>query len=69
MLFLQAASAGMVPAPKAQFLTVKEAAAFLRINPNTLYRQLKHSRVPGAFRIGADWRIDMKVYLAAMRKK
>jgi excisionase family DNA binding protein len=41
-----------------RFLTVNEACDFLRIARNTLYRALRDHRLPGAFRVGSDWRID-----------
>jgi excisionase family DNA binding protein len=44
---------------KPQLLTVKEAAAYLRVSRSTIYRLLKRKKLPGAFRIGTDWRIDM----------
>lgn len=38
-------------------LTVEEAAALLRVHKSTIYRLLKAQRLPGAFRVGSDWRI------------
>ena len=38
-------------------MTVKEAAEFLRVHRSTIYRLLQHGILPGAFRIGADWRV------------
>lgn len=42
--------------PQQKFLTVKEAAAILRISENTLYRQLHQGNLPG-LRIGRQWRV------------
>jgi excisionase family DNA binding protein len=38
-------------------MTVKEAAAYLRVHRSTIYRLLQRKSLPGAFRIGSDWRI------------
>jgi len=38
-------------------LTVKEVAEYLRIHPITLYRLLEKDKVPGAFKIGNQWRL------------
>lgn len=36
-------------------LTVKDAAAMLRVHPCTIYRLVRDRQLPG-FRIGGDWR-------------
>ncbi|HZP46294.1 MAG TPA: helix-turn-helix domain-containing protein [Candidatus Binataceae bacterium] len=36
-------------------MTLKELAAYLRVNPTTIYRLAKRKQIPG-FKIGADWR-------------
>jgi excisionase family DNA binding protein len=41
----------------AQMLTVKEVAAFLRINRSTLYRMIQRGEIP-YFRVGYDYRFD-----------
>ena len=39
------------------FLTVNEAAEYLRVKPITMYKWLKKGLVPGAFKCGILWRI------------
>jgi excisionase family DNA binding protein len=36
-------------------MTVREAADYLRVHQNTIYRMLSKGEIP-AFRVGADWR-------------
>src|SRR5688572_21315303 len=46
-------------------LTVEEAAAFLKVDPVTVQRELKAKRLPGA-KVGRSWRIlksDLSDYL------
>jgi excisionase family DNA binding protein len=38
-------------------MTLTEVAQFLRIHPSTLYRLLKHRRIP-AFKMGSDYRFN-----------
>lgn len=38
-------------------MTVKECAAFLKVEKSTMYRLLKRNAIP-AFRIGSDWRFN-----------
>ena len=38
-----------------EIMTVEEVAAYLRVHQSTIYRMLKHHKMP-AFRMGADWR-------------
>lgn len=40
-------------------LTVKELADYLRVHPSTIYRLLKHGKLP-AFRVGSDWRFNIE---------
>jgi excisionase family DNA binding protein len=37
-------------------MTPEEAAQYLRVNPQTIYRLLRRGRLPGA-KIGHQWRI------------
>ena len=46
-----------MPNSNETILTVKEAAEYLRIHPITLYRLLEKDKVPGAFKIGNQWRL------------
>jgi excisionase family DNA binding protein len=45
------------PAPGSPFLTADEAAALLRVSRWVVYRALEAGRIPGARRIGKEWRI------------
>ena len=40
-----------------EIMTVEELSDYLRVHPSTVYRLLKHRRIPG-FKIGSDWRFD-----------
>lgn len=40
-------------------LTTKEAAAWLRIHPATLYRQARDGKIP-SFRMGSDYRFSVR---------
>jgi excisionase family DNA binding protein len=48
----------------AEFLTVDEAAALLRVSRATVYRLLRAKELPGAFRLGGagTWRIDKNTF-------
>lgn len=46
--------------PPPRILTVKEAADYLKVSPQTMYRLLQRRQIPG-FRVGSDWRIDREV--------
>ena len=50
-------------------LTVKEAAEYLRIHPITLYRLLEKDRVPGAFKIGNQWRLKKETIESQKKKR
>jgi len=39
-------------------MTVDEVAEFLRCHRLTVYRLLRRGQIPGAFRVGSDWRIS-----------
>ena len=40
-------------------MTVREVSAYLRVHPSTIYRLLKHRRIP-AFQVGSDWRFNIE---------
>jgi excisionase family DNA binding protein len=42
-----------------KILTLREVAEFLQVHPTTVYRLLKHGRIP-AFRVGSDWRFNLE---------
>jgi len=48
-------------------LTPQELADWDRCDVRTVRADLQASRIPGAYRRGASWRIDTAVYLAAKR--
>lgn len=39
-----------------EIMTVKELAEYLKIHPSTVYRLCYEKKIPGAFKIGTDWR-------------
>jgi excisionase family DNA binding protein len=41
-------------------MTVKEVAAYLHVHASTVYRALKHGRLP-AFKIGDSWRFNIEI--------
>jgi excisionase family DNA binding protein len=40
-------------------MNVREVAAYLHVHPSTIYRLLKHNRIP-AFHVGSDWRFNIE---------
>jgi excisionase family DNA binding protein len=40
-------------------MTVREVSAYLRVHPSTIYKLLKHNRIP-AFQVGSDWRFNIE---------
>ena len=51
-----------------RFLTIAEAAGLLRINRNTAYDWALHRRLPGAFRVGGQWRVCRDRLLGYVRE-
>lgn len=50
-----------------ELLTVADAAKYLRVHRSTVYRLLKDKSLPGAFRVGSDWRVRRDTLLDALR--
>lgn len=46
--------------PESKILTLEELATYLRVHRSTIYRLLKHKKLPGAFKIGSDWRFNLE---------
>lgn len=44
---------------QSKYLTVYELSKYLNIHKTTIYRMLKHGKLPG-FRIGSDWRFSLE---------
>jgi PAS domain S-box-containing protein/excisionase family DNA binding protein len=44
---------------KERLLTVKEVAAYLRVNQTTIYRLVRKSQIP-SFKVGGDWRFSIE---------
>ena len=44
------------------FLTVDEAAEYLRIHRLSIYRLLKSGALPGALKVGRVWRIPQSAF-------
>ena len=40
-------------------MTVEEAAHYLRVERQSIYRMLKKREIPGASKAGHEWRIDL----------
>jgi excisionase family DNA binding protein len=48
-----------------ELLTPEEAAEYLRVNPQTIYRLLRRGGIPGA-KVGHQWRLrrqDLETYI------
>jgi excisionase family DNA binding protein len=43
-----------------KLISVREAAKLLRIHRITLYRMLDKGQIPGAFKVGRVWRLDLE---------
>jgi excisionase family DNA binding protein len=47
-------------AGEGKIISVTEGAKFLRVHPITLYRMLEKGKIPGAFKLGRIWRLDLE---------
>jgi hypothetical protein len=45
--------------PKPKIVNIREAAEFLHVHPMRLFIMLRRGEVPGAFKIGLAWRVDL----------
>jgi excisionase family DNA binding protein len=52
-----------------ELLTVPEACDLLRLSPRTLYALAQGRKIPGARRIGQQWRFSRAALLAAFHKE
>jgi len=43
-----------------KIVSIREAAKFLQVHRVTLYRMLRRGRIPGAFKVGRVWRLDLE---------
>ena len=50
-----------------EMMTPDEAAAFLRVNRDVIYRRLRAKQLPG-FRVGHQWRIPKSELIARARE-
>jgi excisionase family DNA binding protein len=41
-----------------ELLTINETAALLKLSDRTVYEKLRRGRLPGAAKLGKEWRID-----------
>jgi excisionase family DNA binding protein len=39
-------------------MTVNELSTYLHVHKSTVYRLIKGGEIPGAFRMGSDWRFN-----------
>jgi excisionase family DNA binding protein len=44
-----------------EIMTIGEVAAWLHVHHTTLYRLASQGKIPGAFRVGSDWRFNRDV--------
>jgi excisionase family DNA binding protein len=52
-----------------RYATVEEAANYLRVERQTIYRMLSKGKLPGAFKVGSAWRIDLEELLRVLEAK
>jgi len=53
-----------------QLASVIEAARYLRIRPQTLYRMLERGEIPpGTFKVGSVWRLDLDELVGFLQKR
>lgn len=50
-------------------LIAREVAALLRCHVSTIYRLLKDRQLPGAFKIGSDWRFNREQVVEMIRRQ
>ena len=46
--------------------TIAEVAAYERVDPRTLRKAAEAGKVPGAFKRGRNYRVNVRTYLAAI---
>lgn len=46
------------------FITIKEACELLRLTDRTLYDLCRQGKLPGAAKVGGQWRLDREKLLA-----
>ena len=49
------------------FLTIQEAARLLRLGERTTYRLAREGELPGAVKLGNQWRVDREVLMGWVR--
>jgi excisionase family DNA binding protein len=52
-----------------RYATVEEAANYLRVERQTIYRMLIKGKILGAFKVGSVWRIDLDELLRFLEAK
>ncbi len=55
------------PESGAEYLTSEEAAAVLKIHPKTFVLWLEQGKVPGALKLGRNWRVTRADVLALLK--
>jgi excisionase family DNA binding protein len=48
--------------PEAEFLTIPEVAALLRIGERTTYDLARQGKLGGAVKVGSQWRVDRQAF-------
>ena len=49
----------MKKSERPSLVSVHDAAFYIRVAPGTIYRLLEKRELPGAFKIGRAWKIDL----------
>lgn len=52
-----------------RYATVEEAANYLRMERQAIYRILLEDKIPRAFKVGRVWRIDLDELMRFLEKK
>jgi len=51
-----------------EVLTVKEVCVLLRVHPSTVYKMVRHGKIP-SFRIGTEWRFRKDLIMRWMAQR
>jgi excisionase family DNA binding protein len=57
------AECGITAPMKTEFLTIDEAALLLRLGKRTTYELARNGRLPGAVKVGGQWRVHRQQLL------
>ena len=51
-----------------EFLTISEVCDLLRLSERTVYTMCRAKRLPGAVKIGNQWRVDRNKLIASLKE-